>query len=547
MTAAQKAAAKAAREADARRAAATSLTEEELTAILKTKRDAAAAAAAAAAKTAADAEAARAAQEAEEAAAPTGGAAEATAPAATEAAAASTRRAQAAAETTAPAATAEVPAGSDSEAAETRMCRKLLAMIKDSGLLSAAPEAPAAVGGPERPAAERSPEPLQPSTSEEDQVINLYRGALPQAASTTSSTPLLAQAQQDLAAARREMAAAANKERTAQQLVDKIAELPRTSFGGHVDLAGTERQGGYYGGASSSSVHGLGGGLSGGGGGGGAGLRNLGEEGTRLSLAETSAQRPVASTSGSTTDQPHPYQEFFTQDAVVMQERLRVLTDQFFKKHSKKEASIVTMKALAQYSRMLISREKQYQGLKAALAEALKTRLSSDLVALLKRLVTVEELDVKHLTDQKLLLEGMLQLYNFADDTADPQAFRQAVSKKWGLENRDPSKFQPTLEAFVEGAIYAEMIKAQVALDAQGPGHGVGGYKRSTRAAGFDDVPGGVDPSRHGSSYQKTADGGAGGQASKGTKAQLNGRHKKRGGGGSGGSGGGGDGKAGRR
>ena len=428
-------------------------------------------------------------------------------------------------------------------------------MIKDSGLLPAAPGTPAAVGGPERPAAERSPEPLQPSTSEEDQVINLYRGALPRAASTTSSKPLLAQAQQDLEAARREMAAAANKERTAQQLVDKIAELPHTSFGGHVDLAGTERQGGYYGGASSSSyggassssVHGLGGGLSGGGGGGGAGLRNLGEEGTRLSLAEESTQQTVASDSGSTTDQPHPYQEFFTQDAVVMQERLRVLTDQFFKKHSEKEASIVTMKALAQYRRMLISREKQCQGLKTALAEALKTRLSSDLVALLKRLVTVEELDVKHLADQKLLLEGMLQLYNFADDTADPQAFRQAVSKKWGLENRDPSKFQPTLEAFVEGAIYAEMIKAQVALDAQGPGHGVGGYKRSTRAAGFDDVPGGVDPSRHGSSYQKTADGGAGGQASKGTKAQLNGRHKKRGGGGSGGGGGGGDGKAGRR
>ena len=498
MTAAQKAAAKAAREADARRAAATSLTEEELTAILQTKRDAAAAAAA---KEAADAEAARAAEEAEEAAAPT-------------------RGVRAAAEATAPAATAAAPAGGDSEAAEARMCQKIFAMIRESGLFPTAPGTPAAVGGPERPAAEGSPEPLQSSTSEEDQVS---------------------------AAARREVAAAANKERTAQQLVDKIAELPPASFGGHVDLAGTERTGGYYGGASSSSVHSLGGGLSGGGGGGGAGLRNLGAESARLSLAETSARQPVASTSGSTTDQPHPYQEFFTQDAVVMQERLRVLTDQFFKKHSEKEASIVTMKALAQYSRMLISREKQCQGLKTALAEALKTRLSSDLVALLKRLVTVEELDVKHLTDQKLLLEGMLQLYNFADDTADPQAFRQAVSKKWGLENRDPSKFQPTLEAFVEGAIYAEMIKAQVALDAQGPGQGVGGYKRSTRAAGFDDVPGGVDPSRHGSSYQKTADGGAGGQASKGTKAQLNGRHKKRGGNGSGGGGGGGDGKAGRR
>ena len=101
-----------------------------------------------------------------------------------------------------------------------------------------------------------------------------------------------------MAAARREVAAAANKERTAQQLVDKIAELPHTSFGGHVDLAGTERQGGYYGGASSSSyggassssVHGLGGGLSGGGGGGGAWLRDLGYESallTRVGLVAT--------------------------------------------------------------------------------------------------------------------------------------------------------------------------------------------------------------------------------------------------------------------
>jgi len=248
MTFAEKAAAKAAREADARSATAASLTEEELTALLKTKRDAAAAAAA---KEAADAEAARAAQEAEEAAAPTGGAAEATAPAATEAA----------------------PAGGDSEATMDLIVEKLFLRIKDSGLLPTAPGTPAAVGGPERPAAEGSPEPLQPSTSEEDQVINLYRGALPQAASPTSSKPLLAQAQQDLEAARREMAAAANKERTAQQLVDKIAELSPTSFGGHVDLAGTERTGGYYGGASSSSVYGLGGGLSGGGGGGGAKLQ----------------------------------------------------------------------------------------------------------------------------------------------------------------------------------------------------------------------------------------------------------------------------------
>ena len=47
------------------------------------------------------------------------------------------------------------------------------------------------------------------------------------------------------------------------------------------------------------------------------------------------------------------------------------------------------MKALGQYSRMLISREKQCQGLKAALAEAVKTRTSSDLVAALNRHLAV--------------------------------------------------------------------------------------------------------------------------------------------------------------
>ena len=69
MTAAQKAAAKAAQEADARIATVASLTEGELAALLKARQDVAAAAAA---KEAADAEAARAAAEAAEAAAPTG-------------------------------------------------------------------------------------------------------------------------------------------------------------------------------------------------------------------------------------------------------------------------------------------------------------------------------------------------------------------------------------------------------------------------------------------------------------------------------------------
>ena len=78
------------------------------------------------------------------------------------------------------------------------------------------------------------------------------------------------------------------------------------------------------------------------------------------------------------------------------------------------------------------------------------------------------------------------------------------------------------------------MRRAQVALDSKSPGQGAGGYKRSTRTAGFDDMPGGVDPSRHGSSSQKTADGGSGGQASKGTKKNRSGNYRSRSGGGGG-------------
>ena len=70
----------------------------------------------------------------------------------------------------------------------------------------------------------------------------------------------------------------------------------------------------------------------------------------------------------------------------------------------------------------------------------------------------------------------MLQLYYFADDTVDPSACLQAASKKWGLESRDPRKFRATLEAFVSDTIYAEMTKAQLALDAKSPGHGAGSY-----------------------------------------------------------------------
>ena len=98
----------------------------------------------------------------------------------------------------------------------------------------------------------------------------------------------------------------------------------------------------------------------------------------------------------------------------------------------------MTIKALGQYRRMLISRQKQYQGLQGTLAAAVSMRASSDLVASLRRLLAVEEHCVIHLKDQGLLLEGMLKLYNFADGTVDLSAWRQAASKKWGLESRDP-------------------------------------------------------------------------------------------------------------
>ena len=80
------------------------------------------------------------------------------------------------------------------------------------------------------------------------------------------------------------------------------------------------------------------------------------------------------------------------------------------------------------------------------------------------------------------------------------------------------------------------MTKAQLALDAKSPGHGRGSYKRSSRTAGFDDMQGGVDPSRHGSAAHKPYDGGSRGHAGKGNRKVR---------GGKGGSGGGGASKGG--
>jgi len=186
---------------------------------------------------------------------------------------------------------------------------------------------------------------------------------------------------------------------------------------------------------------------------------------------------------------------------------------------------------------MLTSRQKQCAALKEALEGAVRTRASSDLATSLKGLLTAEELDANYLKGHELLLVGMLQLHNLADDAADPSACRQAVSKKWSLESRDPKKFRATLGAFVGGAVYAEMTKAQLALESKGRGSGTGSYKRPSRAARFDDVPGGVDASRLGSMAPGPAGGGSGGQSDKGDK---------KGRGGKGGSGGGGASKGGR-
>ena len=65
------------------------------------------------------------------------------------------------------------------------------------------------------------------------------------------------------------------------------------------------------------------------------------------------------------------------------------------------------MRAQGQYHRTLISR--QYQALQDTLAAAVKTRASSDLVALLRRLLAMVQHGVSHLKDPGLHLEGMLQ------------------------------------------------------------------------------------------------------------------------------------------
>ena len=209
-----------------------------------------------------------------------------------------------------------------------------------------------------KPAAEGGVAPLLAATPEEVAVINLYTSAQAHEAPTTPNASLLEQATRELATADQEAVAAAEKQRIAQKLLTKTPALSPATYGGQVDLAGPERTGGFTGGASSSSFHGLGGGLSGGGGdrpfgassssshgrggglsgGGGAGLLDLGDEGARLTLAEASASQPVGSTSGSIANQPHPHQEFFTQAVVGTQEKPRVLSEQYFKHHSEKEA-----------------------------------------------------------------------------------------------------------------------------------------------------------------------------------------------------------------
>ena len=193
---------------------------------------------------------------------------------------------------------------------------------------------------PAKPSAEGGVAPLTAASPEEVAALELYAGAQEQQAPTSTSASPLEQATRELTAADKEVAAAAAKQRTAQQLLTKISALSPTTFGGRVDLAGLEQGGGFDLGASRNSSRGLVDGLSDGG---GAGLRDLGDEGTRLTLAEASASQPAASTSGSTDKQLHPYHELFTQAAVGTQDKLLVLSEHYFKHHSEKEASIVTM------------------------------------------------------------------------------------------------------------------------------------------------------------------------------------------------------------
>ena len=161
MTAAEKAAAATARAAEARRVTAASLTEGELAALLRTKRDAADAA-----KLAAEAAAAKAAAEA--VAAPVA-AAEAPVEAAAAAATAVTGA-------TADTGTTETPATGVAKAFEDRLVAKVastaIAALHASGLFPTTPAKPAA-----KPAAEGGVALLPAASPEEVAVLKFYKGA----------------------------------------------------------------------------------------------------------------------------------------------------------------------------------------------------------------------------------------------------------------------------------------------------------------------------------------------------------------------------------
>ena len=178
---------------------------------------------------------------------------------------------------------------------------KAIAALKASGMFPTLPAKPSVEGGVT---------PLQPVSPEEVVAIKIYAGAHGRKGPTPPDTSLLAQAKRDLAAAGQEAEAATKKQNAARQLLTKASALPSATSGGQGDLGGP----GFHGGASSSGLFGLGGGLSGSAGagpssssspgrgcgptgGGGTGLRDLGDEGTRLALAKAATNLHVVSTS----------------------------------------------------------------------------------------------------------------------------------------------------------------------------------------------------------------------------------------------------------
>ena len=97
------------------------------------------------------------------------------------------------------------------------------------------------------------------------------------------------------------------------------------------------------------------------------------------------------------------------------------------------------------------------------------------------------QLDLVHLRSKVLTLGGFIHVYDMADGTEDPEAFKQHFAKKWSLVNKDPKRVLEVVKSFTDGAVFGTVVE-----DALDTGRSqFGDNKRTTRAAGLD-APGGV-------------------------------------------------------